>query len=114
MDLLDTPGILWPKFENPQVGMALGWIGSINDDILEKTGLAYELLTFLQKYYCNLLSERYKITDGMSPAEALEQIADVRKCIKKGNEKDIDKAAKCLLDDLRSKKIGRITLEYPE
>ena len=114
MDLLDTPGILWPKFENPQVGMALGWIGSINDDILEKTGLAYELLTFLQKYYCNLLSDRYKITEGMSSEEGLAQIADVRKCIKKGNEPDIDKAAKCLLDDLRSGKLGRITLEYPE
>ena len=114
MDLLDTPGILWPKFEDPSVGTRLAWIGSINDDILEKTGLATELLTFLQKYYCNLLSERYKITDGMSSEEALSQIAEVRKCVKKGNEPDIDKAAKCLLDDLRSGKLGRITLEYPE
>ncbi len=114
MDLLDTPGILWPKFEDPSVGTRLAWIGSINDDILEKTGLATELLTFLQKYYCNLLSERYKITDGMSSEEALGQIAEVRKCVKKGNEPDIDKAAKCLLDDLRSGKLGRITLEYPE
>ena len=114
MDLLDTPGILWPKFEDKAVGLRLGWIGSINDDILEKTELACELLTFLQKYYCNLLSERYKITEGMSPAQGLDQIADVRKCIKKGNEPDIDKAAKCLLDDLRSGKLGRITLEHPE
>ncbi len=114
MDLLDTPGILWPKFEDPAVGMRLGWIGSINDDILEKVGLASELLSFLQKYYCNLLSERYKITEGMSSSEALDQIADIRKCMKKGNEPDIEKAAKCLLDDLRSGKLGRITLEYPE
>ena len=114
MDLLDTPGILWPKFEDRTVGERLAWIGSINDDILEKVGLASELLVFLQKKYCNLLSERYKITNSMSSAEALDQIADVRKCIKKGNEPDIDKAAKCLLDDLRSGKLGRITLEYPE
>ena len=114
MDLLDTPGILWPKFEDPAVGERLAWIGSINDDILEKVELASDLLTFLQKNYCNLLSERYKITDSMSSAEALDQIADVRKCIKKGNEPDIDKAAKCLLDDLRSGKLGRITLDYPE
>ena len=57
---------------------------------------------------------RYKITEGMSSEEGLAQIADVRKCIKKGNEPDIDKAAKCLLDDLRSGKLGRITLDYPE
>ena len=114
MDLLDTPGILWPKFENPAVGTALGWIGSINDDILEKISLASDLLVFLQKYYCNLLLERYKIEDGVSPAEGLARIADVRKCIKKGNEPDLDKAAKCLLDDLRSGRLGRVTLEYPE
>ena len=111
MDLLDTPGILWPKFEDPQVGTALAWIGSINDDILEHTELSVKLLVFMQKYYCNLLSDRYKITDGMSAAEGLAQIADVRKCVKKGNEPDLDKAAKCLLDDLRSGKLGKITLE---
>ncbi len=55
MDLLDTPGILWPKFEDPEVGTALAWIGSINDDILELTGLSEKLLVFMQKYYCNLL-----------------------------------------------------------
>ena len=111
MDLLDTPGILWPKFEDPQVGTALAWIGSINDDILEHTELSVKLLVFMQKYYCNLLSDRYKITNGMSAAEGLAQIADVRKCVKKGNEPDLDKAAKCLLDDLRSGKLGKITLE---
>ena len=111
MDLLDTPGILWPKFEDPQVGTALAWIGSINDDILQLTELSAELLVFMQKYYCNLLSDRYKITNGMSEAEGLTQIADIRKCVKKGNEPDLDKAAKCLLDDLRSGKLGRITLE---
>lgn len=114
MDLLDTPGILWPKFESPAVGTALGWIGSINDDILEKYSLAMDLLVFLQKYYCNLLSERYKIESGVSPEEGMLRIADIRKCVKKGNEPDLDKAAKCLLDDLRSGRLGEVTLEYPE
>ena len=114
MDLLDTPGILWPKFESPAVGTALGWIGSINDDIIEKYNLASDLLVFLQKYYCNLLSERYKIESGVSPEEGMIRIADIRKCVKKGNEPDLDKAAKCLLDDLRSGRLGRVTLEYPE
>ena len=114
MDLLDTPGILWPKFQDQMVGKRLAWIGSINDDILEKTGLAADLIAFLQKNSCNLLCDRYTITEGMSVVEALMQIAEVRKCIKKGNEPDIDKAAICLLDDLRSGRLGRVTLEYPE
>ena len=114
MDLLDTPGILWPKFQDQMVGKRLAWIGSINDDILEKTGLAADLIMFLQKNSCNLLQDRYTITEGMSAVEALMQIAEVRKCIKKGNEPDIDKAAICLLDDLRSGRLGRVTLEYPE
>ena len=114
MDLLDTPGILWPKFQDQMVGKRLAWIGSINDDILEKTGLAADLITFLQKNSCNLLQDRYTITEGMSAVEALMQIAEVRKCIKKGNEPDIYKAAICLLDDLRSGRLGRVTLEYPE
>ena len=114
MDLLDTPGILWPKFEDQMVGKRLAWIGSINDDILEKTELALDLLVILQKTYCNILKERYKITEGMSGIEALYQIAEVRKCLKKGNEPDIDKAAVLLLDDLRSGRLGRITLEEPE
>ncbi len=111
MDLLDTPGILWPKFDDPKVGTALAWIGSINDDILDLTELSAELLVFMQKYYCNLLSDRYKITNGMSAAEGLAQIADIRKCVKKGNLPDLDKAAKCFLDDVRSGKLGRVTLE---
>ena len=114
MDLLDTPGILWPKFQDQMVGKRLAWIGSINDDILEKNGLAADLITFLQKNSCNLLQDRYTITEGMSAVEALMQIAEVRKCIKKGNEPDIDKAAICLLDDLRSGRLGRVTLECPE
>ena len=114
MDLLDTPGILWPKFEDQMVGKRLAWIGSINDDILDKTELALDLTLILQKTYCNILQDRYKIMEGMSGLEALYQIAEIRKCLKKGSEPDIDKAAVLLLDDLRSGRLGRITLEEPE
>ena len=114
MDLLDTPGILWPKFEDPAVGERLAWINAINEDIIDPETLAAGLLDFLKKTCCNILTDRYKITEGMSAYEALLQIADVRKCIKKGNEPDTVKAARCLLDDLRSGKLGRITLEEPE
>ena len=114
MDLLDTPGILWPKFEDPAVGERLAWINAINEDILIPEVLAEGLLVFLQKTSCNHLTDRYKITEGMSVSEAMGQIADVRKCLKKGNEPDYEKAAKCLLEDLRSGRLGRITLEIPE
>ena len=114
MDLLDTPGILWPKFEDPAVGERLAWINAINEDILVPEVLAEGLLAFLQKTCCNHITDRYKITEGMSVSEAMTQIADIRKCLKKGNEPDYEKAAKCLLEDLRSGRLGRITLEFPE
>ena len=82
--------------------------------ILAISGCNERLLDFLQKTCCNILTDRYKITEGMSAYEALLQIADVRKCVKKGNEPDTEKAARCLLEDLRSSKLGRITLETPE
>ena len=114
MDLLDTPGILWPKFEDPAIGERLAWINAINEDILVPEVLAEGLLAFLQKTCCNHITDRYKITEGMSVSEAMTQIADIRKCLKKGNEPDYEKAAKCLLEDLRSGRLGRITLEFPE
>lgn len=113
LELLDTPGILWPKFEDQLVGIRLAFIGSINDEILNKEDLAYRLLKFLIKYYPGILKERYQL-DGEETAEsALEQIARVRSCLIKGGELDIRKAARILLEDFRSGKLGRITLEFP-
>lgn len=114
IELLDTPGILWPKFENQQVGINLAYIGSINDEIVEKQELAYSFIVFLKNNYCNALSERYNINTDNDAYKLLEEIALERQCFKKGNTHDLDKASMLLFDDFRSGKLGRITLEIPE
>lgn len=112
LELLDTPGILWPRFENQEVGLHLAFIGSINDEILNKEELALELLKFLMVNYQGVLKERYSV-DTEDAFAALEQIARIRGCLAKGNEPDLKKAANLLVDDFRSGKLGRITLEFP-
>ncbi len=114
VELLDTPGILWPKFEDQNVGIRLAMIGSVSDDVVELYGLAAELVKYLQKKDCNTLKERYNINVEGSADEVLTQIAVSRSCLKKGGEPDIEKAAKLLLDDFRSGRLGRISLESPE
>lgn len=113
LELLDTPGILWPRFEDQEVGKKLAYIGTINDDILNKEELALELLSLLLASYPQPLKERYGI-EGTEPLAALEQIARVRGCLVKGGEYDLGKAANGFFDDFRSGKLGRITLELPE
>lgn len=115
VELLDTPGILWPKFEDQQVGLKLAFLGSINDEILNKDELSTELIRYLQAGRPGLLKERYQL-DGEreDPVEILEQIAMARSCLQKGGGYDIARAANLLLDDFRSGKLGRITLEFPE
>lgn len=112
LELLDTPGILWPRFEDQKAGLRLAFIGSINDQILDKDELALELLKFLMANYRDVLKERYQIEEG-SPDQALGQIAKIRGCLVKGGEPDRSKAAGILIDDFRSGKLGRITLEFP-
>lgn len=115
LELLDTPGILWPKFEDPRVGILLALLGTINDEILDRDELALELLNLLQNRYPRVLEKRYEITDaGMDSAKILENIAAVRGCLMKGGSLDLPKAARLLLDDFRSGKLGRITLEIPD
>lgn len=113
IELLDTPGILWPKFEDNTVGVNLAFIGSINDNIINTTELGYELIKYLMENYCNILSVRYNIEVSDNPVDILYSIAESRHCRLKGNELDLDKAALLLLDDYRSGKLGRITLEFP-
>lgn len=121
IELLDTPGILWPKFEDPSAGMRLAYIGSINDDIIQKTELAMELILFLHKHYPSAFNHRYddiqvpeKIEVLKDSVSILEQIAVKRSCIMRGGEPDIDRAALILLDDFRNVRLGNITLEFPE
>lgn len=117
LELLDTPGILWPRFEDQQVGLNLALIGSINDEILNKDELACSLIEFLMREYPQSLRERFNVETGESgtePIKILEQIAENRACLMKGGAYDLSRAAALLLDDFRSGKLGRITLERAE
>lgn len=113
VELLDTPGILWPKFEDQRVGMNLAMIGSINDEILDKGEIAVTLIDYLKNTYPGILNERYTADENCDRIAILETIAKVRGCLLKGGLPDMNKAAKILLDDYRSGKLGRITLERP-
>ena len=115
LELLDTPGILWPKFEDQQVGLRLAMIGSINDEIIHLDELAYDLIHFLTKEYTGLLENRYQISsvEGKDDYEILKEICFSRKCFLKGEEPDIMKAASIVVEDFRNGRLGRITLELP-
>ncbi len=112
VELLDTPGILWPKFEDQMVGLHLAFIGSIKDEILNTEELAAELIQFMKKYYIGVLAEKYDIIEAEDPYQCLQNIAVSRHCLLRGNELDLSKAAILLIDDFRSGKLGRITLEF--
>lgn len=112
MQLLDTPGILWPKFEDPQVGLNLAFCGSIKDEILDTASLALELIKVLQRDYPQLLRERYKLDELDEDALVnMEAIAAKRGFILPGKRIDYERCARTLLDEFRGGKIGNITLE---
>ena len=113
VELLDTPGILWPKFSDEQVGVRLALVGSINDQIINMTELSYELIKFMRGNYSGRLAERYSVDENKEPHEVLSDIAIARACLKKGGEPDEEKAIKLLVDDFRSGKLGRVSLESP-
>lgn len=114
VELLDTPGILWPKFEDQSVGAKLAMVGSIKDEILNLEELSLELLNYIHEYYEGILTKRYDIVESEKTLSMLEQVAENRKCIQKGNVLDYLKAANILLEEFRNGKIGKITLEKPE
>ena len=114
LELLDTPGILWPKFEDQKIGERLALIGSINDEILHVDELAVALIRNLKNSYLDLLEKRYDITMDEDAYDTLKKIAIARKCLQKGELPDVDRASSMLLEDFRSGKLGRITLERPE
>ena len=114
VELLDTPGILWPKFEDQTAGMRLAFIGSIKDEILQTEELAAELAKFMNSAYPGVLEEKYGIPAFEDPYEGLKSIAESRHCLVRGSELDTEKAAAILLDEFRNGKLGRFTLEAPE
>lgn len=112
VELLDTPGILWPKFDDPKVGHRLAMIGSVKDELLNIEELSLELIGYLMEEYPGILGERYEIEESGGPVQILEQIAGARKCLVKGGGLDYGKAAVLLMDEFRGGKLGRITLEH--
>ncbi len=124
MQLLDTPGILWPKFEDETIGLHIALIGSMNDENIDTTELACELIKILKDSYPNAISEKYNISEEQlkeleedpysTPASVvLSAIAINRKCFKQGAAPDMDRAAALLIDDFRNGRLGRISLERP-
>ncbi|MCI9493974.1 MAG: ribosome biogenesis GTPase YlqF [Lachnospiraceae bacterium] len=114
VELLDTPGILWPKFEDQQVGLYLALIGSIKDEILNIDELSLELVRILKEKYPGTLAGRYEVEEGQDGPGILGQVAQNRNCVKKGGELDYSKAASLMVDEFRSGRLGKITLEFPQ
>ena len=115
VELLDTPGILWPKFDDETVGTHLAFIGSINDNILDRHELSLELISYLTKEMPQCLEERYTgLSLENTPEEILQNIAVIKSCLKKGGEADTERAAGMLIEDFRTGRLGKITLEMPQ
>jgi len=115
LDLLDTPGILWPKFEDKEVGLNLAFIGSVKDEILDRETLALRLIERLMEREPEKLEKRYNINiDNNTPLEIMENIGGKRGCIIGGGEIDFHKTSNIILDEFRKGIIGKITLELPK
>ena len=115
IELLDTPGILWPKFEDKDVGLNLGFTGAIKDELLDMEVLAMKLVEKLNLISTKLLENRYNISvKNKSSIDIILEVGRKRGCIIKGGEVDFEKASKIILDEYRKGIIGRITLENPK
>ena len=124
INLLDTPGVLWPRFEDEKIALNLAFTGTIKDDVLEQTEIAYQLLKFLLENYRQNVADRYKISlediertlsqdqpENFNIYEIMQEIGKKRGAIISGGNVDDEKTAKIILDDLRSGRLGRITIE---
>jgi len=114
VELLDTPGVLWPKFEDQEVGLRIAWIGSINEDILNPYDLARKLCEYLAVNYPGVLNTKYGIEECVDGEEILLRIAVKRACLLKGGIPDTNRVAIFVLDDFKNGRIGKITVEKPE
>ncbi len=115
VQLLDTPGILWPKFEDKTVALKLSFAGSIKDEVLDREDLAFELIKFLMAEYPQQLEKRYGLepTEGREPIEIMDEICEKRGFIMAGKRLDYARCARTVMDEFRAAKIGRISLERP-
>ena len=111
LELLDTPGVLWPKFDDQKIGLHLAFIGSMNDNNLDMSELAYQLIKEVSKTYPEAFLNRYGIVGDEDPLQVMYQVAEVRGCKLKGNKPDLDKTSSMIMDDFRSGKLGRITID---
>lgn len=111
VELLDTPGVLWPKFEEESIGINLALVGSINDNIIETNELAVELINIMKELYPGKLAERYDIDETIASPDLLVEIAKSRNFLIKGNEYDYNKAAVVLIDEFRKGTLGKISLD---
>ena len=114
IQLLDTPGILWPKFEDPQTGLNLAFCGSVKDETMDLADLALALIARLSEKHYKLLADRYRLKDPSdTPLETMEAIAGNRGYILSGGRIDYERTARTVLDEFRSGTLGQVTLEYP-
>lgn len=111
LELLDTPGVLWPKFDDQKIGLYLAFIGSMNDNNLDMAELAYQLIKEVSKTYPEAFLNRYGIVGDEDALQVMYQVAEVRGCKLKGNKPDLDKTSSMIMDDFRSGKLGRITID---
>ncbi|MCR5796963.1 ribosome biogenesis GTPase YlqF [Eubacterium xylanophilum] len=114
VELLDTPGILWPKFEDQTVGLRLAFIGSIKEELLQRVEISLDFIDFVRETYPGTLKEKYSVEEIGEASDILMKIAENRNFVKKGNEIDYEKAAATILDEFRHTKLGRITVERPQ
>ena len=116
LQLMDTPGILWPKFEDPQVGMMLAYTGAVKEGVIDVEELAWFLMVLLHKYYPKTLMDRYKVEapEGTRGWELIEMAARKRGYLVSGGEVNMERMCKVLIDEFRSGKLGKFTLEQPE
>lgn len=113
IELLDTPGMLWPKFEDQEVGLHLAMIGSINENIIDTEELSYQIIDFMSQNYQEALAARYALTSSGDARQTLERIAENRRCLLKGGELDLSRAARMVADDFKNGRLGKMTIERP-
>lgn len=111
LELLDTPGILWPKFEDKTIGLHLSFVGSINDNILNIDDLAFELIKYMREFYPGKINERFDIEGDEDIVEEMYQIAQKRGCVMSGGRLDLEKASRIIMDELRAGKICKVTFD---